>query len=71
MDKTHGENPVPFGRITGIVVIDNEDWNMAEVINNGGDLYATFPLTEDNMNKYVEGGNSINLETIEEVQGKL
>lgn len=73
MDKTFAPygDPVLFGRITGIVIIDKEDWNLAEVIGNGDDRYATFELTEDNMNKYIEGGNSINLETIKEVEGKL
>jgi len=71
MDKTYGKYPVPFGRVTGIVVINDEDWNLAEVIQNGDDMYATFPLTEENMEKYLEGADSVNLETIEEVKGKL
>jgi len=59
------------GRITGIVVINTRDWNLAEIINNGDDKYATFELTEDNINHYMDGADTVNLETIKEVEGEL
>jgi len=62
---------VDIGIITGIVVINDGDWNLAEVIKDKDDNYATFELTEENIGKYMESADTVNLETIQEVQGVL
>ena len=59
------------GRITGIVVINDDDWNLAEIINDGDDTYATFELTEDNINRYMDGPDVVNMEAIKEVEWNL
>ena len=57
--------------VTGIVIINDEDWNMAEIIKDGTDSFATFDLTEENIDLYMDGADVVNLETIREVEGKL
>jgi hypothetical protein len=57
------------GRVAGIVVINDEDWNLAELINDSNCKFATFELTEKNLDKYMVGPDVVNLETIKEVEG--
>ena len=56
------------GIVTGIVIIDNDDWDLVEHIKDINDNYTTFDLTKENIEKYMESADSVNLEAIQEAE---
>lgn len=69
------QNPKLRGEILLTVIEGSDGWNLLEcgkpVVGNLASDYATFELTEDNLKKYFESPNRVNMETISEVKGKL
>ena len=61
------------GKLVMAVIVDSEDWNLLEVGTPVDKItkYATFPLTEENLNKYMDSPDIVNLEEIGEYEGKL
>ena len=57
-----------YGRVTGIVIIDDTDWNLTELINDNDDPYTTFDLTKENLEKYMDGACDVDLEAIQEAE---
>jgi len=61
------------GKIVMAVIVDSEDWNLLEAGSPVDRItkYATFPLTEKNLKKYMDSPDIVNLEEIGEYEGKL
>jgi len=59
------------GKVTGIVVISNDNWNLAEHIETVTDNFATFPLTDENMEELMDSADMVNLDTIKRYKGQL
>lgn len=57
------------GKILLTVLIGKDDWNLLEVGQGAVGVHSkeiTFELTEDNMERYMDGCHNVNTETIEE-----
>lgn len=57
------------GEILLTVLIGKDDWNLLEVGQGAVGVHSkeiTFPLTQENMERYMDGCHNVNIETIEE-----
>lgn len=68
-------DPNKRGEILLTVIEGSDGWNLLEcgqpVVGDLASDYATFDLTEENMNKYLESPDRVNMDTIKEVKGIL
>jgi hypothetical protein len=71
MYNPHGGPAGSFERVTGIVIINDDDFNLIETIQNGDDKFATFPLNEDIINLVMDGPDSVNMEEVKKYEGKF
>ena len=59
------------GSVKGIVIIDEDDWNLIEHIDSIDDKYATFPLEKDLVNLIMDGPDTVNLEEVKKYEYNL
>ena len=59
-----------YGVVKGIVVIDDEDWNLAECISSSKENSATFPLSKEILEIVMDGATCVNLREIERYRDK-